>query len=46
MEFTTPKTTEQKRFEEFAQVFLSILATLTEQERTHIFNYMVFIHNK
>lgn len=42
----TPKTKQQKEFEEFSQVLLIILAELTPEERQHIFNYVIFMHNK
>lgn len=42
----TPKTKEQKEFEELSQVLLKILAELTHEQRQHIFNYVVFMYNK
>jgi len=45
MNINIPKTEGQKKFEEFAGVFISILARLTEEERTQVFNYMIFINN-
>ena len=41
-----PKTKEQKEFEEFSQVILKLLAELTSEERKHIINYIIFMHNK
>ena len=41
-----PKTSEQKEFEEYSIILLKILAELTPEERTHIFNYVVFTYNK
>ena len=42
----TPKTKQQKEFEELTQVLIKILAELTPEERKHIFNYVVFMYNK
>lgn len=41
-----PKTKQQKEFEEYSQIMLRILAELTPEERTHIFNYIIFTYNK
>lgn len=45
-EIKIPVTEGQKRFEEIAAVILKILAELSEEERTQIFNFIVFTYNK
>ena len=39
------KTQEQKEFEEWAAVLISICATLSKEEREQVFNFAVFQHN-
>lgn len=39
------KTREQKEFEEWAAVLVSICSTLSKEERTQVFNFAVFQHN-
>ena len=39
------KTREQKEFEEWAAVLISICATLSKEERTQVFDFAVFQHN-
>ena len=41
-----PTTAGQKHFEEMAQVIFKILSELSEEERTHIFNFIIFTYNK
>lgn len=43
MNINIPKTEQQKHFEEFAGVFLAILARLTEEERTQVFKLHGFL---
>lgn len=39
------KTREQKSFEEWAYVLISICAGLSQEERTQVINFAIFQHN-
>ena len=41
-----PKTAAQRHFEEFSSILLKIMAELTEEDRSKIFNYAVNLYNE